>query len=43
MDNYRVQYAYFVDRKSWEVKALWNQIANIRRVFTPKDKAVQDA
>lgn len=41
VDNYRVQHAYFVDRKSKEFKAPWNQIANIPRVFTPEDKAIQ--
>jgi len=29
VDNYRVQYAYFVDRESPEFKAPWNQISNI--------------
>jgi hypothetical protein len=41
VDNYRIQHAYFVDRKSPEFKAPWNQIANIPRVYTPDDKAVQ--
>jgi hypothetical protein len=41
VDNYRVQYAYFVDRKNREFKAPWNQIRNIPRVFTPDDKAIQ--
>src|ERR1700729_1000794 len=41
VDNYRVEYAYFVDRESPEFKAPWNQITNIPRVFTPADKAVQ--
>jgi hypothetical protein len=41
VDNYRVMHAYFVDRKSKEFKAPWNQIANIPRVFTPEDKAIQ--
>jgi len=41
VDNYRVEYAYFVDRQSPEFKAPWNQIANIPRVFTPADVAVQ--
>jgi hypothetical protein len=40
-DNYRVEYAYFVDRQSPEFKAPWNDITNISRVFTPADKAVQ--
>jgi hypothetical protein len=41
VDNYRVEYAYFVDRKDPEFKAPWNQITNIPRVFTPADTAVQ--
>src|SRR5271163_5056391 len=41
VDNYRCEYAYFVDRQSPEFKAPWNQIANIPRVFTPADTAVQ--
>jgi hypothetical protein len=41
VDNYRIQYAYFVDTGNPEYKAPWNQIANIPRVFTPADKAIQ--
>ena len=41
VDNYRVQYDYFANSESPEFKAPWNQIANIPRVFTPADKAVQ--
>jgi hypothetical protein len=41
VDNYRVEYAYFVDRASPEFKAPWNHITNIPRVFTPADTAVQ--
>jgi hypothetical protein len=41
VDNYRIQYAYFVDRTNREFKAPWNQIRNIPRVFTPEDKAIQ--
>jgi hypothetical protein len=41
VDNYRVEYAYFVDHDSPEFKAPWNQITNIPRVFTPADTAVQ--
>ena len=41
VDNYRAEYAYFVDRQNSEFKAPWNQIANIPRVFTPADVAVQ--
>lgn len=41
VDNYRIQYAYFVDQNGTEYKAPWNVIKNIPRVFTPEDKAVQ--
>ncbi len=41
VDNYRIQYAYFVDRDNSEYKAPWNQIRNIPRVFTPDDTAAQ--
>ena len=41
VDNYRIQHAYFVDRKGPEFKAPWNEISNTARVFTPADKAVQ--
>jgi len=41
VDNYRVQYAYFVDKQDPEYKGRWNQIHNTARVYTPEDKAVQ--
>ncbi|MCF8070623.1 MAG: hypothetical protein K9L30_18740, partial [Desulfobacterales bacterium] len=41
VDNYRVSYAYYTDKSDPNFKALWNQIANIARVFTPDDTAVQ--
>jgi hypothetical protein len=41
VDNYRVEYGYFVDRQNAEFKAPWNHIKNIPRVFTPADIAVQ--
>jgi hypothetical protein len=41
VDNYRIQYAYFVDHQNPEFKAPWNQVRNIPRVYTPEDKAVQ--
>ncbi len=41
VDNYRIQYAYFVDKQNPEYKADWNQITNLARVFTPEDKAIQ--
>jgi hypothetical protein len=43
VDNYRAEYAYFVDRQNPDFKAPWNHIANIPRVFTPADVAVQTA
>lgn len=41
VDNYRIQYSYFVDRNSPEFKADWNTIYNNARVYTPDDKAIQ--
>jgi hypothetical protein len=41
VDNYRILYAYFVDRQNKEFKAPWNQLINIPRVYTSEDKAVQ--
>ena len=41
VDGYRIQHAYFVDTKSPEYKAPWNQLVNIPRVYTPDDKAMQ--
>jgi hypothetical protein len=41
VDNYRIQYAYFVDTKNPEFKAPWNTLVNIPRVYTPADKAIQ--
>jgi hypothetical protein len=41
VDSYRIQYSYFVDRTSPEVKASWNTIVNNARVYTPDDKAIQ--
>jgi hypothetical protein len=41
VDNYRIQYSYFVDRQNPEFKAPWNQIRNTPRVYTPADKAIQ--
>ena len=43
VDNYRIQYAYFVDTQSPEYKTSWNQIFNMARVFTSDDKAIQTA
>jgi hypothetical protein len=41
VDNYRIQYSYFVDRQNPEFKAPWNQIHNVPRVYTPTDTAIQ--
>ena len=41
VDNYRIQYDYFQDSTNSEFKAPWNHVANIARVYTPKDVAVQ--
>jgi hypothetical protein len=41
VDNYRIQYSYFVDRNSPNFKAPWNTINNVARVFTPADTAIQ--
>lgn len=41
VDNYRVQYAYFVDRQDPEYKGGWNEIHSTARLFTPRDTAVQ--
>jgi hypothetical protein len=41
VDSYRIQHAYFVDRRSREYKGGWNQVHNTARVYTPDDKAVQ--
>ena len=41
VDNYRIQYTYFVDAESLDYKAPWNMLRNLPRVYTPEDKAVQ--
>jgi hypothetical protein len=41
VDNYRVQYSYFVDRGGDQFKAPWNTLSNAARVFTPADTAIQ--
>jgi hypothetical protein len=41
VDNYRIQYSYFVDRDNPEFKASWNTLVNNARVYTPDDKAIQ--
>jgi hypothetical protein len=41
VDNYRVQHAYFVNRRDREYKAPYNRLFNIPRVYTPEDRAIQ--
>lgn len=41
VDNYRVQYAYFVDKDNPEYKGDWNQVHNTARTYTPTDTAIQ--
>jgi len=41
VENYRVQYSYFVDPGSPEFKGGWNKISNTARVYTPDDKTIQ--
>jgi hypothetical protein len=41
VDNYRIQYAYFVDQHNSEYKGAWNEVHNTARVYTPEDKTVQ--
>jgi hypothetical protein len=41
VDNYRIQYSYFVDHDSIEFKAPWNILSNTARVYTPDDRAIQ--
>jgi hypothetical protein len=41
VDNYRVQYAYFVNKEDPEYKGGWNEIHSTARVYTPEDKAIQ--
>ena len=41
VDNYRVQYSYFVDRGGDQYKAPWNTLVNNARVYTPADTAIQ--
>ena len=41
VDDYRVQYAYFVNKQDPEYKGGWNEVHSTARLFTPEDKAVQ--
>lgn len=41
VDNYRVQYSYFVDKEDPEYKGGFNDVHSTARVYTPADTAVQ--
>ncbi|WP_445169259.1 DUF1254 domain-containing protein [Mycolicibacterium sp. Dal123E01] len=41
VDNYRVQYSYFVDTDNPEYKGAWNQVHSTARLYTPADTAIQ--
>ena len=41
VDNYRVQYTYFVDKQDPEYKGGWNEIHSTARVYTPEDTTIQ--
>lgn len=41
VDNYRIQYSYFVDTDNPEYKGSWNQVHSTARVYTPADTAIQ--
>lgn len=41
VDSYRILYTSFVNSKDPEFKGPWNQVINIPRVYTYKDRAVQ--
>lgn len=41
VDNYRIQFSYFVDSANPEYKGPFNRLYNTARVYTPDDKAIQ--
>lgn len=41
VDNYRIQYSYFVDKQDPNYKGTWNQVHSLARVTTPADTAIQ--
>ena len=41
VDNYRVQYTYFVDKQNPQYKGGWNEIHSTAQVFTPADTTIQ--
>ncbi|OBK86715.1 DUF1254 domain-containing protein [Mycolicibacter sinensis] len=41
VDNYRIQYSYFVDRANPQYKGGWNEIHSDARVYTSSDTTIQ--
>lgn len=41
VDDYRIQYAYFVDKTNPEFKGGWNVVANNARLYGPADTTIQ--
>jgi hypothetical protein len=41
VDNYRIQYSYFVDKQDSNYKGAWNQLLSLAGVATPADTAIQ--
>jgi hypothetical protein len=41
VDNYRIQYSYFIDPSSPEYKGPWNEVHSVARVYTPADTTIQ--
>ena len=41
VDNYRIQFAYFVDKANKEYRSPFNVLTSTARVYTPEDVAVQ--
>lgn len=41
VDNYRVQYTYFVDNQNPQYKGGWNEVHSSAQVFTPADTTIQ--
>ena len=41
VDNYRVQYSYFVNKQDPDYKGDWNEVHSAARVFTPQDTTIQ--
>jgi hypothetical protein len=41
VENYRIQYAYFVDKGGPQYKGPFNELISIARLYMPKDTAIQ--